>query len=72
VNRNKLTDINYLSRGNLKSLTKVNASYNLIDREELDNLAHLVMGLENLDELDLYGNDVFNDPKYKFRLSENS
>jgi hypothetical protein len=72
VNRNKLTDINYLSRGNLKSLRKVNASYNQIDREELDNLAHLVMGLENLDELDLYGNDAFNDPKYKFRLSENS
>lgn len=30
------------------------------------------MSMSHLEELDLYGNDVYNNPTYKFRLTENS
>jgi Leucine-rich repeat (LRR) protein len=72
INRNKIKSLNYLAHPNLQSLVKINASYNEIGAGELENIAHVTLALYNLKHLDLYGNEVFNNPGYKFRLTENS
>jgi hypothetical protein len=68
-----LRSLNYLALPNLtRTLVILTASYNLIPQEELNNVAHVILSLSNLKRLDLYGNDVYNNPGYKFRLTENS
>ena len=54
------------------SLVKINAAYNLIPEEELENVVYLATQLFNLKQLDLYGNNLVNNPAYKFRITESS
>ena len=73
IHRNKLRSLNYLALPSLSgSLIVLNASYNQLPLDELENIAHVTLSLYNLKKLDLYGNEVFNNPGYKFRLTENS
>eukprot|EP00347_Sterkiella_histriomuscorum_P002768 403366875 len=71
VNMLKQIETVFLKCPNL-SMTQLNASYNLIPESELENVAHICLHLFNLKQLDLYGNEVFNSPAYKFRITENS
>ncbi|CDW87281.1 UNKNOWN [Stylonychia lemnae] len=72
IHRNRIRSLNYLAMPNLQSLVKINASYNQLAQSELDNIAHVTLHLYNLKQLDLYGNDVFSSPAYKYRITENS
>lgn len=71
VNRNKLRSLNYLAINTFEALTRLNASHNQLQEEELDNIARVVLSLPSLKHLDLFGNPVAINAGYKFRLTEN-
>ncbi len=56
LSRNQLTSLSYLVLPNLRSLRKLNASHNKIELEEMDNIIAFVISMDQLQEVDLYGN----------------